>query len=120
MALFEDAIEILRRIVVAVGTERFIDSLAKTCEKIDLVDYKAKGQKINNYKIRPPNSFSLAEVINTEVKPRKANSAMRPPTHAEMLFIRNSLLEYYKYLCDFHTLNTWMMDQFYDISNGEY
>ena len=63
MAFFEDAIEILRRIVVAVGTERFIDSLAKTCEKIDTVDYKAKGQKINNYKIRLPNSFSLSNMV---------------------------------------------------------
>ena len=63
MAFFEDAIEILRRMVVAVGTERFIDSFSKNCERIDPVDYKAKGQKINNYKIRPPNSFSLSNMV---------------------------------------------------------
>lgn len=58
----------------------------------------------------------LAEVINTEVKPRKANSEMRPPSHSEMLFRRNSLFDYYKYLCDFHGLNTCMMDQFNNIN----
>ena len=63
MAFFEDAIEILRRMVVAVGTERFIDSLAKTYERIDSVVCKAKGKKIYLYKIRPPNSFSLRNMV---------------------------------------------------------
>lgn len=63
MAFFADAVEILRRLVVAVGTDLFLDSMAKTCEKIAPVDCKAKRQKVYDYKIRPPNSFSSSNMV---------------------------------------------------------
>ena len=63
MAFFNDAIEILRRLVVAVGTNLFLDSMAKSYERIAPDDCKAKRQKINNYKIRPPNSFSSRNMV---------------------------------------------------------
>lgn len=56
MFFFEDAIEVLRRLVVAVGTDLFLDFIAKPYERINQDDCKAKVQKISNYKIRPPNS----------------------------------------------------------------
>ena len=63
MAFFKDAIEILRRMVVAVGTDLFFDFLEQICERIAPVDTKAKGKKITNYKIRPPNSFSISNMV---------------------------------------------------------
>ena len=63
MAFFDDAIEILRRLVVAVGTDLFLDSMAKTYERVAPVDCKAKRQEINNYKIRPPNYFSSSNMV---------------------------------------------------------
>lgn len=49
--------------MVAIVTERFIDSLAKTYERIDSVACIAKGQKIYFHKIRPPNSFSIRNMV---------------------------------------------------------
>ena len=63
MAFFIDAVETLRRLVAAVGTDLFIDSMAKSCERIELEDCKAKGHMVNNYNIRPPNSISISNMI---------------------------------------------------------
>lgn len=43
--------------------ERFIDSLAKTYEKMAPADCKAKGKKIYFHKIRPPNSFNIRNMV---------------------------------------------------------
>jgi hypothetical protein len=43
--------------------ERFIDSLAKTYERIDSVACKAKGKKIYFHKIRQPNSFNIRNMV---------------------------------------------------------
>lgn len=63
MAFYMDALEVLRQLVVAIGADLFLDSLAKTYEKMAPANCKAKGQKINNYKIRPPNFFSTSNML---------------------------------------------------------
>jgi len=42
-------------LVVAIGSDLFLDSLSKTYEKMATADCKAKGKKIYYHKIRPPN-----------------------------------------------------------------
>ena len=55
MAFYMDALEVLRQLVVAIGSGLFLDSLSNTYEKMAPTDCKAKGQKIYYHKIRPPN-----------------------------------------------------------------
>ena len=49
--LYGCALEVLRQLVVAIGSDLFLDSLAKTYEKMAPADCKAKGQKIYFHKI---------------------------------------------------------------------
>ncbi|WP_189270122.1 hypothetical protein [Pseudobutyrivibrio ruminis] len=50
MAFYMDALEVLRQLVVAIGSDLFLDSLAKTYEKMAPADSKAKRQKIYFHK----------------------------------------------------------------------
>ena len=63
MAFYMDALEVLRQLVVAIGSDLFLDSLSKTYEKMAPADCKAKGKKIYFHKIRPPNSFSIRNMV---------------------------------------------------------
>jgi len=51
IAFYMDALEVLRQLVVAIGSDLFLDSLAKNYEKMALADSKAKRQKIYFHKI---------------------------------------------------------------------
>ena len=70
MAFYMDALEVLRQLVVAIGSDLFLDSLAKTYEKMAPADSKAKRQKIYFHKIRPPNSFSNSIMVKLYIKER--------------------------------------------------
>ena len=64
MAFFDSAIEILRQLFVNAGTDLFLDGIAKTHKGYKSVDCKAKGQKVKNYKIRPPSRPPNGNKVN--------------------------------------------------------
>lgn len=67
---YVDSLEVLRQLVVAIGSDLFLDSLAKNYEKMAPADSKAKIQKIYFHKIRPPNSFSNSIMIRLYIRER--------------------------------------------------
>lgn len=70
MAFYMDALEVLRRLGVAIWSDLFLDALARTYEKIAPADSKAKRQKIYFHKIRSPNSFINSIMVRLYIRER--------------------------------------------------